>query len=74
MYIEAITMPRVNYVVRAITRVMLWHASSHVNYTSLSHLNNDLHERFWHFPRVKLRGATRVHTCRNEIIIERYHT
>ena len=60
MYIEAITMPRVNYVVRVITRVMLWHASSHVNYTSLSHLNNDLHERFWHY---STRKTAWCHAC-----------
>ena len=74
MYVEAITMPRVNYVVRVITHVVLWHASSHVNYTSPSRLNNDLHKRFWHFSRVKLRGVTRVHACRNEVIIKRYCT
>ena len=55
MYLEAITMPRVDYDrdVHVITRVVSWHASSCVNYSSLSRLNNDLHKTFWHFIRVK---------------------
>ena len=74
MYVEAIITPRVNYDVHVITCVMSWHASSCVNYTSLSRVNNALHDRFWHFTHVKLRGTTHVHECRNEVIIERYRT
>ena len=55
---------------RVITRNMSWHASSHVNYTSPSRVNNNLHEKFG----IYMWKTVWYHTCRNETIFEWYHS
>jgi len=52
-----------------------WNAMSHhVEMPCLVTWKNIFHGKLLHFTCKILRIATRVHTCRNEVVIEQYHT